>query len=417
MKAILQDCSLSAKRVDSEADNKESFSFKENQIKQSFENEKKQINKQYETLKDKLEETQNEVLELKDIIRLKNQDYEMLRQKLREVDPNSNPPKQHARSQQIFNGNFEKENTDIESVKISGTILSGKKGTEQVIKPYDKSKKIRESQSNLIQQLQEENAKLREQLSDQNEYDDQKLDLNGHQKTPDNDGTVVIGGISNLNLNTTDENDDGMKHYKIEMSPIETKKDASQMDEAILNVFDQSANNKGSKRRLDFYENEQIDKENIAISKPREFETQKSNKDLALIRLNDEIDNLKQNIELKDNKIEELNTRLDYYTNSKNSMDYSSPRFVEPDYVNTERMKNQRMTADKVFEELSKIFEWYDKSKNEYLDKFKECINFEINDQITQEQMSQSEFKHLENISKDDELHLLQTLINLNKLA
>ena len=40
-----------------------------------------------------------------------------------------------------------------------------------------------------------------------------------------------------------------------------------------------------------------------------------------------------------------------------------------------------------------------------------------MNDQIQSEQMSQSELHHLENVKKDDELHFLQTLINMNKLA
>ena len=40
-----------------------------------------------------------------------------------------------------------------------------------------------------------------------------------------------------------------------------------------------------------------------------------------------------------------------------------------------------------------------------------------MNDQIHSEQISQSELNHLENMNKDDELHFLQTLININKLA
>ena len=403
MKAILQDCTIPLRKNDEQV-KKQSFSFKESQLKESFEKEKKLMDQQCETLKNQLDQKNTEILELRDIVRLKNQDYELLKQKYRELDPDL--LKQQSKTSLIYHGGSLKDkNINSENENIID------KANDQLIQPYDKSKKNYESQTNLIKQLQNENARLKAENYAKNKKLNDNIFI---EKAPENDGTVVIGGMSNLNLNTTDENDVSIKNYKIEMSPIETRKDVSQVDEAMLNAFGRSAERNESRKRLDFDNQHNYDKGNDEYSNPDQND---EDKDLLISQLNEELDKIKQNLELKDNKIEELNTRINFYANSPGSNDFTSPRFIEPEYANSERMKNQRLTADKVFEELTKIFSFYRKIKSCYIEKFESCIDFELNDQINSEQMSQSELQHLENVSKDDELHFLQTLINLNKLA
>lgn len=70
MKALLQDCYIPIKKSDSEIlVEKNSFSFRETQLKQSFEKEKMVIDQKCEDFKNKVESRNNEVLELNDIIR------------------------------------------------------------------------------------------------------------------------------------------------------------------------------------------------------------------------------------------------------------------------------------------------------------------------------------------------------------
>ena len=353
MKAILQDCTIPLRKHDEQV-NKQSFSFKESQLKESFEKEKKIMDQQCETLKNQLDQKNTEILELRDIVRLKNQDYELLKQKYRELDPDILKPQN--RTSLIYNGGSSK-NKDL--ISENENILD--KPNDQFIQPYYKSKKNCESQANLIKQLQNENTELKAKIESDNYLKHKNIRDNIFtDKVPENDGTVVIGGMSNLNLNTTDENDISMKHYKLEMSPIETRKDVSQVDEAMLNAFGRSAERNASRKRLDFDNQQNYDKENIDNLNPDQND---ANKDILINDLNQELDKLKQNLEFKDKKIDELNKRLNIYANSPESNDFTSPRFIEPEYVNNERMKNQRLTADKVFEELTKMFSYYRKIK------------------------------------------------------
>lgn len=225
------------------------------------------------------------------------------------------------------------------------------------------------------------------------------------------DGTVVIGGISHFNLNMTNDNEVSVKAYGIDMSPIEENRDVS-ADDGILRVFERSASNPRNqgKRKLNFDEQDDVEKENFRNSVP----------ELDNIRTNVEDLNskkLQQELNIRQEKIDELTKRLEYYTKNSKNNDYSSPRFMEPEYMRHERSRNQLLTAENVFYEIVKIFENTERLYEQYTEKFDNLIDIDSKEQNTIEPLPQHHSKQIDNFSKDDDLQLLQTLNQISTLA
>ena len=423
MKALLQDWYVPGKRQESEIiDNRNSFSFKETQLKESFEKEREIISKNWEILKEKVNEKDHEILELKDVIRLKTQEFELLKHKMKEdqFDKFSENQKVFSRRNELSSS--PNSDSEVESVRKSSKY-SQARSKENLIQPYGEHKKEVDELQRMIYQLQDENEQLRARIEARTQadhYSESNKNRNDRfesKKVGDNDGTVVIG-VSQINLNNTVENDVSIKNCKIEMSPIEVRdRDISGWDEAILGVFDKSDkrisnpyknNQRGSVRKLNFEEN--FDKENIKVDEV------KSNKDLQKQSF-DQISNLRNEIEIRDNMIDELKAKLEYYNKNYSSKDLLSPRFNEPDYSKNERIRNQRLTADKVFLELSKLLDNSIVIYDLFVDKFNQWIDINEKTDIHLELGSDSENRSNESLNKGDEIHLLHTLLSINKTA
>ena len=200
------------------------------------------------------------------------------------------------------------------------------------------------------------------------------------------------------------------------MSPIETRRDVSHVDDGILNVFDNHSpsNHADGRRRLDFNKGEGYsDKENFEV---RRSQNDNSAKKSAHNNMQAQIDILKQKLESKDIKIEELNTRLSYYTsNHANSRDYASPRFIEPQNTNQEQLKSEKLAIEKVTTEITNIFELYSNLHHNFVTKFHNCINLELNE-LTKDEISASQFTNFKSGLQNDE-STLYSLINLHKLV
>lgn len=416
MKALMQDCYIPNKKYESDIidDEKHSFSFRETQLKESFEKEKKMIDQKFEQMKHHLDQRNHEILELKDIIRLKSQEYELLKQKFKdfEVDVLSGDNQLSEKKHHRFDSNYK---SDFGSEHKSRS-QSDNRSADNPIQPYQLHKKENQDLKNILHQLQEENNEFRAKLGLKPNYSIRRSmnDENELKRAQENDGTVVIGGMSHMGLNTTDENT-SMRNYKIEMSPIEQQeKDVSVADEAILGVFDRSAGrNRGSKRKLYFDDNDNINKENIRSS-ATELDNIRSNKDILYKSTENLVDNLRQQLEDKQNIIEEMKNKLDYY--KANSKDYSSPRFMEPEYLRNDKIRTQRLTADNIFKEIIKIFENSERIYELYNEKFAKQIDSERG-KAELEQMSQHDSRFVENLNKDENTHLMQTLNNISSLS
>jgi hypothetical protein len=204
MKALLQDCYMPIRKPDSELDEKHSFSFKETQLKESFEKEKKLIDKRFEQMKNELNCRNSEILELKDVIRLKNQEYELLKQNIKDSElDNLNNPSQRQNSNQ---GNP----SEISSTS-KGKLPSTRRSNEAPIPPYNERRKEVEELHMKVNEDEKENRSLKTKFG---QYE--VLSKNGHQndfrRQTDQDGTVVIGGMSQMVLNTTEENDQSLRN-------------------------------------------------------------------------------------------------------------------------------------------------------------------------------------------------------------
>jgi hypothetical protein len=377
MKALMQDCYISIKKSESEItdDEKHSFSFRETQLKESFEKEKKMIDQKFEQMKHDLEQRSHEIYELKDIIRLKNQEYELLKQKFRdyEVEVLSGDNQESGNKHRRPDSNYK---SDYGSGRQSRSH-SDNRSADNPIQPYQIHKKENDDLKVILYQLQDENNEFRQKLGLRPDYSMRKSynDDIEHKRTNENDGTVVIGGMSHMGLNATNENT-SIGNYNIEMSPIEVNdKDVSRADEAILGVFGHSADrDKKGKRKLNFDDNENTNKENIRTSSP-ELDDIRSNKDILYRNKENLVDNLRKQLEDKQSKIEEMANKLDYY--AANSKDYSSPRFMQPEHIRNEKTKTQRLTADNIFKEVIKIFENSERVYEIYIEKFEQQIDNE----------------------------------------
>lgn len=327
------------------------------------------IDKRLESLKSILDNKDHEILELKDIIRLKNQEYELLKQRLREHEMDTLSGKS---KKSDINYNTTPVNDGSESGSLS-KVRSHSQGRsqDQPIQPYSEHRKELEELQTKVYELQDENEYLKQKLNGQNKGRSAYEGLERKQ-TNEND-SAMMGGMSNMNANPTDENDASVRHCKIDMSPIETRnRDTSAIDEGILEVFDRTASNnhqRTSKRRLNFDDQDNLEKENIRTSIP-ELDNLRSNKDTLYRSHSDPLDSLKHELHVKQEKIEELTQKLQHYMRSPKSNDYSSPRFMEPEYARHERTRNQRLTGEKVFKEVVKIFDLTERLHESYVEKF-----------------------------------------------
>lgn len=269
---------------------------------------------------------------------------------------------------------------------------SNYKSSEQPIEPYVKPKKNNEEMESLVYRLQEENKELKYQLENRPQpamrgsYNEEI----GNRKVPENDGTVVIGGMSNMALNTTDK--DVSVKGKIDMSPIETKeRDISAADEQLLGVFDPVGSTR-SKRRLNFDENQYIEKENINASPP-ELDNLRSNKDSIYKSNEGLIQDLKSQIDEKSKIIEQLTSKLNYY--SKSSKDYSSPRFVDPDHIRREKSYEHMSFIDNILRQEAKNLGETENLYGLFIRKFKNSIPNINYSQENFERISQFENDHM----------------------
>ena len=134
-----------------------SFSFKETQLKESFEKEKEIIGKKWEILKEKINEKDHEILELKDIIRLKTQDFELLKHKLRDDQFERASEKNQIMSRRSDRSISPNSDSDHGSMRKS-TKISQIKSKENVIQPYGEHKKEIDELQRIVYQLQDEKA-------------------------------------------------------------------------------------------------------------------------------------------------------------------------------------------------------------------------------------------------------------------
>lgn len=412
MRALLQDCYIPIKKPDSEFDDRNSFSFRETQLKQSYENEKKLIDKQCEKLLSDLDKKTHEILELKDIIRLKTQEFELLKQTMKDADMgevrSNKSRKDHAPGISNYN---DSENGSISKSRSQSPLRSA----DQPIQPYGEHRKDVDELQKLVYDLRQENQYLIGKLGRSNSATPKNT--HAHARTGEGDGTVEIGGMSHMGLNTTDEHNNSIKN--IDMSPIETRdKDVSAADEGLMRVFDRSVSNNdhvSSKRKLEFNQQE-YERQNLSSSAP-ELDNLKSNRDDLYYNGNEEINYLKQVLDDKQHQIDELTKRIQFYTKNVDSKDYSSPRFMEPEYLRNERSRNQKLTAEKVFQNILNIYDDANMLYDMVLEKFSNFIESSVRDNLYFEQLSQNESKQIENFKKDDDLQLLQTLNSISGLT
>lgn len=272
MKALLQDCYMPVKKPDSQIDEKHSFSFRETQLKESFEKEKKLIDKQFEQMKNELNHKNSEILELKDIIRLKNQEYELLKQNMKDNEINNvNNPSQR---QHLSN-----RNPSEHSGTSRSRVPSSRRSNEAPILPYNHNRKEADDMHMTVSEIEKENRNLKTKLAQYEALSKNGQQIDGRRQT-EQDGTVVIGGMSHM-MNTTEENDQSLGNCNIDMSPIEPRERDISADEGLTGVFDRTTSNpnhKSSKRRLNFEEQEAYENQNMRNSVP-ELDEIRSNKD------------------------------------------------------------------------------------------------------------------------------------------
>ncbi|CAI2384766.1 unnamed protein product [Moneuplotes crassus] len=409
MKALLQDCYIPVKRPQAEEiEEKHSFSFREGQLKESFDKERRMKDERLEEMKNTLESRNHEVLELKDIIRLKTQEYELLKQKFKDYEV------------EVLSGDGMKSTGNLKSNSNSGQSSprksksqSNRKSLDKAIKPYIKNKREDANLHQRITYLEEENKRLK-MMSNQNDLvrQSQPGGFEDNQ-THENDATVIIGGVSHTGLNATEEHT-SFKNAKLDMSPIQTRdRDASAADETILGVFDPTGSkNRNSNRKLMFDDQDYASKENLSSSTP-DMNYTRSNKESLYKSEDGLIENLKNDLNDKMGIIDQLTSQINYFT--KNSKDYSSPRFNDPQNTTRHRIKDQAEVLENISGRMIRNLENTEAINVYFTDKFENLLEDPRDANTELERISSFEKDTLEQEITDDS-QILDTMEALNKL-